>query len=457
MPPTVEPLSSGAATPYILAGGSATRAFSIIGGVGTGQVFIDPTNGSTSYSFYTPGTYTPIVLGRRLAWRRRALQHRPVQGGRAIDDQPEHRPAERPRVGVAYSTALPVLNNEFGPVSYLVTAGALPTGFTLGAATGLVSGTGNVADAGLNFTFTITATDSVGRTATADYFIGVAANTGVITTTSIPTRFSTRVTRLRRFLQSNTPSPVFTNPGGGLPPGLTLSAAGVISGTPNTSGNYVFLVRLQDAAAGVNNTRQYTIDVSTAPSFTFSAPSPNEATVGVSTFIGINASGGRSPYTMSVSAGSLPDGLFIENFGSGVGISGTPMISGNQTFTILLTDYDGRTASANYTINVRQNVRITTLSADLPVATTGVPYSTTFTATLGSAPYTFSLSSGTLPAGLTLSPAGVLSGTPTDTVLESFRFSSPTPPDAAPKPSSSSTRTPPSPSATLSRCRTGRS
>ena len=51
--------------------------------------------------------------------------------------------------------------------------------------------------------------------------------------------------------------------------------------------------------------------------------------------------------------------------------------------------------------------------ATLPNGTIGVPYSQTFTGSGGTAPYSFSVTSGTLPAGLTLSPGGVISGTPT--------------------------------------------
>ena len=42
----------------------------------------------------------------------------------------------------------------------------------------------------------------------------------------------------------------------------------------------------------------------------------------------------------------------------------------------------------------------------------GVPYSQTFTGSGGTAPYVFGVTVGTLPAGLTLTAAGLLSGTP---------------------------------------------
>lgn len=49
----------------------------------------------------------------------------------------------------------------------------------------------------------------------------------------------------------------------------------------------------------------------------------------------------------------------------------------------------------------------------LPDGTIGVAYSQAITASGGTAPYTFAVTSGTLPAGLALSAAGVVSGTPT--------------------------------------------
>jgi hypothetical protein len=56
---------------------------------------------------------------------------------------------------------------------------------------------------------------------------------------------------------------------------------------------------------------------------------------------------------------------------------------------------------------------ITISPATLPAGTVGVAYSQTLSASGGSGSYVFAVSSGTLPDRLTLSPAGVLAGTPT--------------------------------------------
>ncbi len=56
---------------------------------------------------------------------------------------------------------------------------------------------------------------------------------------------------------------------------------------------------------------------------------------------------------------------------------------------------------------------LTVSTASLPAATTGTAYTATLTATGGTTPYTWSITSGTLPAGLTLAGSGTITGTPT--------------------------------------------
>ena len=125
----------------------------------------------------------------------------------------------------------------------------------------------------------------------------------------------------------------------------------------------------------------------------------------------IIASGGLAPYTFSVSIGTLPAGLTLA---AGTGsISGTPTTAGVSTFTIQAADAESPSvkASQSYTVTVVPTLAITTNS--LPAANIGVSYTTTITATGGVSPYTFAVTTGSLPAGLTLnSTTGALSGTP---------------------------------------------
>jgi hypothetical protein len=122
----------------------------------------------------------------------------------------------------------------------------------------------------------------------------------------------------------------------------------------------------------------------------------------------ISASGGTGPYTFVVSSGSLPVGLLLS---SGGVLSGTPSGSGPSTFTVLATDSVNNTGSRNYTITIGSNI-LTVAPATLPNGTQGTVYNQTITASGGSAPYSFAVTSGTLPTGLSLSSGGVLSGTP---------------------------------------------
>ncbi len=101
-------------------------------------------------------------------------------------------------------------------------------------------------------------------------------------------------------------------------------------------------------------------------------------------------------------------------------LSGLPTGGGNYTFTITVTDFFGQSASRQYSIAVAGPVlEITTFVA--PQLDVNAPYSFTLAATGGSAPYTWSIAQGSLPAGLTLN-ANVISGMPaanlqTDTLI----------------------------------------
>lgn len=133
------------------------------------------------------------------------------------------------------------------------------------------------------------------------------------------------------------------------------------------------------------------------------------ATGGVQYSQTIVATGGAQPYTFSITAGSLPNGLSLNNANGTV--SGIPLSSGPYNFTIQVTDQATQSASQNYTIIV--NAPAITLSpATLPNGRVATAYTSTLTATGGTAPYTYAIMAGSVPAGLTLSPSGVLSGTP---------------------------------------------
>ena len=127
------------------------------------------------------------------------------------------------------------------------------------------------------------------------------------------------------------------------------------------------------------------------------------------------ASGGRPPYTWTLTSGSLPTGLTLS---SGGALSGIPTAAGTFTFTVQVKDQLSNTAGHNFSITISSGLAITT--TQLPDGTQGTAYRATLSASGGTPPYSWSVVSGTLPSGLNLSANGVIQGTPTASGLSSF-------------------------------------
>ncbi len=128
--------------------------------------------------------------------------------------------------------------------------------------------------------------------------------------------------------------------------------------------------------------------------------------------------GGAATAAFSVSAGALPAGLTLASGGL---LSGTPTVNGAFNFTILATDANGCTGQRAYTLLLDPPcTTITVNPATLPNGVVGAAYNQPLTATGGTAPHTFAVTTGSLPNGLTLASGGALTGMPTTTGTFNF-------------------------------------
>jgi uncharacterized protein (TIGR03437 family) len=317
-----------------------------------------------------------------------------------ITINPATLPAGAP--GAAYNQTL-TASGGAAPYNFMLSGGTLPNGLTLSSA-GVLSGTPTQ---GGSFNITVRATDRNGCVGAQSYSLTIVCPTITLAPATLPTG-AVGVAYNQAITASGGASPYsFALSAGTLPNGLTLSSAGVLSGTPTQSANANITIRATDAN-GCVGTQSYSLVIN-CPTITLSPGSLPSGAVGAAYNQTIIASGGASPYSFTVSAGTLPNGLTLS---SGGALSGTPTRSGNFNFTIRATDATGCQGARAYTLVINCVANITLSPGVLPNGVGGLAYNQTFTASGGASPYSFAVTSGTLPGGLTLSSSGVLSGAP---------------------------------------------
>ncbi len=240
---------------------------------------------------------------------------------------------------------------------------------------------------------------------------------------------------------------------GQLPAGISLNASnGDLSGTPTASGTFVFTVTVKDAAsprqtatAQISMSITASVSVGTAPTTSAGTAPSSGVSSGASTPVtlltassgslpagqvsqsyatALSANGGTTPYVWSITGGQLPAGLSLASTG---GISGTPTQAGSFSFTATATDSGKPAQSVSVTDSItiaaapQSGTALAITTGSLPSGTDGVAYSTQLQGSGGTPAYTWSIASGSLPAGLTLGAStGIISGTPTATGTSNF-------------------------------------
>ena len=305
-----------------------------------------------------------------------------------------------------YSKALNVTGGA-SPYSWSVASGALPDGLSLNTSTGAITGTATKAG---TFSFTVKVSDKNGADDTKQFTMTVTETT---LTDTIAETLTRRASYTKTLTATGGKSPYsWRVSSGALPDGLTLNAStGKISGSATKAGTFSFTIKAKDSN-GAAATKKFTMTVTQT---TLTGTLASTLTRKASYSKVLKATGGKSPYTWSVSAGALPDGLKL---GASTGkINGQATKAGTFSFTIKAKDSNGAAASKKFTLKVTQTTLTGTLASTL---TRRASYTKTLKATGGKSPYAWSVSAGTLPDGLKL---GASTGKITGSVTKAGTFS----------------------------------
>jgi len=312
-------------------------------------------------------------------------------------------------INAPYSPFTFSATNGVGPMAWSWT-GSLPAGINVSSA-GVLSGTPLATGTGYNFT--VQATDANGCTGTRAFVLVVNAAPSCPAIT-IPTPSSlTNATAGAPYTATFTPQGgtdpyIFTT--GPLPPGLSLSTTGTLSGTPTVKGTYNLSIQVVDGK-GCSGTRLVTLTIDCPNPISITPTTLSAGTLGKPySPLTFSASAGVQPITWSVSAGTLPAGMTLSTAGV---LSGTPLATGTgYSFTVKATDAAGCSGTQAVTLAVNAPCTFNVDTSTLTAGKTGKPYdAVSFTQSGGTAPVTWT--SGALPPGMFFSTAGVLYGTPT--------------------------------------------
>ena len=295
---------------------------------------------------------------------------------------------------------------------------ALPAGLAL-SEDGTISGTPTV-EARLSFTVIATYGGRADQTKTQTFTINIAGEGGAIVyepevsvlTANIGTAYNGDVAQAEIFDPYADESTVFPEitytlaNGSRLPSGLTLAANGAITGTPDKEcRDYAFTVTA--SALGYSDT-ECTFTISVLYPLEYKAAALEDGSYGKPYLAAINTADCDAPVTYALKDGStLPKGLKLSSGGYIVGI---PEEACSSTFTVIASSAYAAPVEAEYTLKINPTFDSAT---KLPYGKAGEAYVGSVATAQGSFDIKYSLVSGALPEGLTLSEDGSITGTPT--------------------------------------------
>jgi hypothetical protein len=304
------------------------------------------------------------------------------------------------QINSPYSAAV-LASGGIGP--YQFSASGLPAGLFINSSNGVVSGAPTASG---SFVFVVTVADSKTPQSTFTQPVNLTIlGPGVIVASNPPLANAQQGVPYSATLTATGGAPGYTWApiSGNVPPGLSLSGAGTISGTPTAAGTFSFTVQAKDT---VGATGALALSLTVLPSplqITTQSPLP-AARLGSGYSQTMMAIGGSGQYTWSA-PGNMPAGLSLNSSGL---LTGTPTSAGDFTINVQVND-GTNTASKVLSLTISSIVTITTNS--LPIGFQGLPYTVTPLQGTGGNTWTAT----PLPHGLTLTPQGVIYGIP-DTV-----------------------------------------
>ena len=210
----------------------------------------------------------------------------------------------------------------------------------------------------------------------------------------------------------------FSVKSGSLPQGITLNpTTGSISGTPVSSGSYSFEVLVNDAPLPDEGTQAFVVTVGGGDAVKVSV-SPASVTVGPGQkqqFTATVSGTANTAVTWSATAGSI----------DAQGLYAAPTVSTQMNVMVTASSKadPSKKAEALVTVDKARSQPPAIATASLPQGQLGSSYRQTFTATGGTSPYSWSVSAGSPPAGITLSTEGEFSGLPGSAGTSSFTVS----------------------------------